>query len=240
MKSRFVDTAASLQQALKADKPFAFFDTNSSLEHLNVNAGATYNLFGTPETLAADLKEFIKALGNDGPASAAAAEKIDTLVKDILKGFDAEAGWITLRATMPTDEFNIPRWHQDGYFYEPFTGDQRKAAVSLKGSATLLNDLPLSRMEAFNAASRGNPNDDTEKRLAVAAVLDDAQTVQPRKGQGVVFIAGSTRGAVHSEPAMNEPRLFLSVLPGTKEQIEELRQRWNKPVTSAAAAKLKM
>ena len=234
MQSRFTDPAASLQQAIVADKPFAFFDTNASLDHLTVSTGGTYNLFGTAETLAADLKTFLGSIGNEDKTSAAAAEKIDTMVKDILKGFGAEAGWITLRATLPTDEFDIPRWHQDGYFYAPFEGDQRKAAVVLKGAPTLLNDLPQSRLAAFNEASRKNPNDDAEKRLSVAAVLDETQTVTTPKGKGVVFIAGSPRGAVHSEPAMHEARLFLSVLPGTKEQIEELRQRWKKPVTSAA------
>ena len=34
--------------------------------------------------------------------------------------------------------------------------------------------------------------------------------------------------AIHSEPPINEKRIFLSILPGHVSEIEELRKRWNR------------
>lgn len=44
----------------------------------------------------------------------------------------------------------------------------------------------------------------------------------------MLFIVGDPNAvAVHSEQPINHDRLFISILPGTNEQIQELFDRWH-------------
>jgi hypothetical protein len=141
---------------------------------------------------------------------------------------------VAIRATLPGQEFDIPRWHHDGAFFKTPDGEQRKVAVVLKGPATLFNDLQEEFRAAFREASRAKKRDTARERLKIVELIDPARTQTGAVGQGAVFVAGEERGAVHSEPPLDSIRLFVSVLPGTKEQIEDLRQRWERPKTSYA------
>jgi hypothetical protein len=42
---------------------------------------------------------------------------------------------------------------------------------------------------------------------------------------GVVYFVGNKDAVVHSEPDITEPRIFIVVLPGSNEQIEEWKGR---------------
>jgi hypothetical protein len=45
----------------------------------------------------------------------------------------------------------------------------------------------------------------------------------------LIFIVGNTEKAlIHSEPPMTEERIFISILPGTEKQIENLKKRWKR------------
>jgi hypothetical protein len=48
---------------------------------------------------------------------------------------------------------------------------------------------------------------------------------QPKKSQALVFYTKST---LHSEPKIDVPRLFISIMPGTKANVEGLANVWNK------------
>jgi hypothetical protein len=54
--------------------------------------------------------------------------------------------------------------------------------------------------------------------------------IQVKNNQGVIFYAesGGIGGALHSEPKFDENRIFISILPGTKDNIEGLKKRWNR------------
>lgn len=41
--------------------------------------------------------------------------------------------WITIRATLPNNEFDIPRWHKDGKYFRGTTEETPKFATVLKG-----------------------------------------------------------------------------------------------------------
>ena len=49
--------------------------------------------------------------------------------------------------------------------------------------------------------------------------LKDYPTITCSEGQAVVFISNL---AIHSEPPMHEERIFMSILPGEKDEIKEL------------------
>ena len=43
-----------------------------------------------------------------------------------------------------------------------------------------------------------------------------------------MFIMGDkTIGAIHSEPKIDESRIFISIVPGSHDQIQELYNRWH-------------
>lgn len=61
------------------------------------------------------------------------------------------------------------------------------------------------------------------KELIVPSKVHQAQI-----GDGVVFIVGDEDfSAVHSESPIYSDRLFISIVPGTKKQIQELYDKWN-------------
>lgn len=45
-----------------------------------------------------------------------------------------------------------------------------------------------------------------------------------------MFLAGSPMDstALHSEPNMDQYRMFISIVPDSKKNIEELKKRWTK------------
>ena len=65
-------------------------------------------------------------------------------------------------------------------------------------------------------------------RLATAALFEDESIEQLKDGQAGIFIVGDQlQAAIHSEPAIYENRLFISVVPATQEQINQLNKRWH-------------
>lgn len=60
--------------------------------------------------------------------------------------------------------------------------------------------------------------------------LADEKIVQVKNNQGLVFFTGvqMEKGALHSEPPMDDPRMFISILPSTEVNIMGLKERWSK------------
>jgi len=66
-------------------------------------------------------------------------------------------------------------------------------------------------------------------RPIYADKLKNEKIIQVKNNQGLIFYAnsGGIDGAIHSEPKIDDNRMFISILPGTKENIEGLKKRWN-------------
>jgi len=228
----------SLQHALSSGRPFSHFDlglspeTLNDLESLAVNEAGEYDNFGNLSSLETDITRFLENLGNVPELAASASSHINGLVLESLEAFEAEAAWVTLRASLPTDEFNVPRWHVDGYYYGSDEGDQHKVVFTLKGASTPIADLPENIRTDFNALSKVCRDDTPEQRRILAALVEDHFVTSAARGQGSVFVVGPDHAAIHSEPPIHTARLFFSVMPGTSAQIEELRRDWEAPITT--------
>lgn len=240
--NRLSETYDTLASAAAADKSFATFDLNlpptvmKDVQTLKVAQHSSYDNFGDIQNLRDETARFLEEIGNAPALSQRVADAIDRLVKDSLSTVKAETAWFTLRAFTGTHEFDKPRWHIDGYFYTPTETAQRKIATTLKGPGTLLNDLPDNLRSTFNKLLRTSGNT-MAGRQALAQLVDPTQTQSIVPGQGVIFTVGSEeRAAVHSEPPIPGERLFMSLLPGTREQIAELRKNWNAPQTTYTSA----
>lgn len=194
------------------------------LAKMRVNDTNIYDNYGEIDTVERDIVGFFEGLGNHHEAAKEQASIVAGLIHQTIAGFKSETAWITIRASEPTDFFNIPRWHIDGRFYESDGEEQMKAVIALKGDGTLLNRLPVEKRADFMEALSADV-DEAECRQRCMQIVEPAHTETTPPGCGTVFIVGSERAAVHSEPPIAEERIFLSIVPGNKEQITALRER---------------
>ena len=66
-------------------------------------------------------------------------------------------------------------------------------------------------------------------RKKILKLFKNQKIIQLKNNECVVILTRNDRDetfcAFHSEPKMNEPRLFLSILPGTFDEITNLKKR---------------
>lgn len=208
--------------------PFVHFNLNLSekdqviLQNLDVQQRGAYENFGKLNSLEQGIHNFLKTVGkNDEQVAAKAAGIITNLVHIVLDGSQKESAWVALRVFVATDEYEQPRWHRDGYYFSPFSGKAYKFVVTLKGAHTLFYHLPEKMQEHFSEL------EENQERAKLAEMLDLSQVSTAEPGQGTAFIVGAESSAVHSEPQIVGQRLFLSIVPGSQVQIDELDKRWH-------------
>ncbi len=60
----------------------------------------------------------------------------------------------------------------------------------------------------------------------------EGERIQLKKNQGAIFMARTVEDqltcGIHSEPPLHEPRLFLSILPGSKNEIIDTMEYYKK------------
>ncbi len=180
-----------------------------------------YNRFGDLHLLKEELPTFLRNIGNDDEEVIQAITRVvDRTTQQVTKAVNKNSAWVAVRAFTPTHEYDSPRWHIDGQFYGlnssyPYQGNVFKFATVLKGRPTLLYNLPYDMREIFCS----HQND----RTFLSKLLDLNKAESPKKGEGVFFLVGNGDiGAVHSEPKMDESRLFFSILIGDEAEINEL------------------
>ena len=237
---------------LSPQEPFALFDLCLSQDEIDIlqsisadesinNETTVLNVFGTLNQFEYKVIEFLKSLGNSDEDSQISAKIIDKIVKNCLNTLGFESAWITIRFFKKNSSYDIPRWHIDSEsLYKPKKGYLCKIACALKGPSTIFSYVPdavrkalfnvQSNMRSKAYASKVGTREQRER--AIRSDLDDAlqsyEMLSAQPGQGAVFIMGNENtGAVHSEPAMPEDRIFMSIVPGSHEQIQELYKNWH-------------
>lgn len=221
---------------LSADTPFIIFDLMLSedevdcFKKLKIGSSICYNNYGDLVNLECGTKSFLQSLDNENEISELAARVITKMVIQSLIGCGQESAWVTLRASTNTDahvdadKFDIPRWHRDGIFYSS-SNLKYKIVTALKGAQTLLypqdsfNNLSSTMQERFRLLSEGEETKDS--REARAKMLDMSKVISAKPHCATIFVVGADNAALHSEPPIREDRLFLSILPGSNEQILE-------------------
>ncbi len=222
-------------KSLETGASFSFYDLHLSdqelkdLQSLQIKTADQYDNFGKIDAFPQELRAFLKKVGpNEEGAIEKASKIIERMVSQLVVASGQEAAHICMRATVPSPAFDTLRWHVDGYYYEPRT-HQYKFVVSLKGPPTLFYKPSLSTREKFLTLLNEDISYqmDAKKRQILADLLNDpSQRFQAESTQGSAFVVGDEAvAAVHSEPPMPVERLFISVIPGTKEQIAEWQRR---------------
>lgn len=161
-----------------------------------------------------------------------------------------------MRATTPTKEYDVRRWHVDEEFFAPdFTyssfsrhgrlnhnrNDWKLCATLLGPSTVFLRD----NTSALRVLRKANEEERTDNqhlctetrclgcstyadavRAKLGTLLSSHEEVVPPPHAVAVFKTGHKHGAVHSEPRCNVDRVFVNVVPGTEEELKTLMGRW--------------
>lgn len=222
-------TSTPFQQALakiKSGDSYAFFPVGltetemKQFDALTIGADEQYSRYGDLALLATELPKFLTGVSSsDEQTIQKASHSILQLIHKVLKASGQETAWVVVRASMPSDTFKIPRWHMDGNYYQPFGENFPKFVIALKGPSTLFyqaNSEDRKQVDAHNSF-------DDAVRAELAQLLDPKKIMSPQQGEGALFTVGTSESAVHSEPDIQESRLFLALVFGSQKQIEEMR-----------------
>ena len=231
--------------------PFAFFDLQLSQQDLDLlqslpigvsqefqkHETIALNHYGNLDGYQRKIFDYLISLGCDDEQAKKAAEIMYNIAHDVLISLDQPEAWIAIRSFKSNHSYDEARWHIDESLYTSDCGYSYKIIVALKGASTLLCDAPATvRAEFFKIKSTASydRNHSTQSvRTRLANILQNCVVLSAKKGQAAVFIMGSEKfGAIHSEPVINESRIFMSIVPGSHQQITELHNKWHSLITN--------
>ncbi len=191
--------------------------------------------------LETDLFEYFTDVGDNTALDISCISQLITrLSKDMIEGFEEESVWIMVRVFMPNNAYDIPRWHHDGNYFKT-SKKVYKFVSALRGPQTLFaekidakrfSELLRKNSDNYieNIIKNNNPEKFKTEDLKIRREL--IETVKEinicKEGQVVIYLVGDEKAAIHSEPKMNTPRIFISILPGSKTQIDEWKNRKSK------------
>jgi hypothetical protein len=205
-----------------------------ALERLRIGRAERYDNYGNIRALESEVGTLITSLGTDGVAARHIGQLVGRLAGEVVSVFNAETAWVALRMSLPNNLFDIPRWHIDGYFFRPFSGDQQKVVVALKGPGTLFAHLTRKWREVFLECAQRHQRTALalEGREELRQIVEAGGAVKATRAmEGTIFTVGCHESAtIHSEPKISSERMFLSLVPGSMEQINALRERWKAPL----------
>lgn len=206
------------------------------LNNLSVNRDKAWHHFGDHENMLQSLVEFFITIGNQVDDAYKAAGIVQKMSEKTLRDINAPAGWILLKSLLKRERQDVLSWHIDSYYNT--SGWDIKIVCTLKGPGTLFavvdNDMRAKFLKTRCNTTYYDKNiQDRHKHMIeeyqakVMELFQDCQIEQVGLGQGVLFIVGDPiKGVIHSEPFITEDRLFFSIIPGTKEQIKRLHDKW--------------
>jgi hypothetical protein len=158
---------------------------------------------------------------------------------------------MTIRVSLPDHKYDIPRWHKDGRFFKS-DGVQSKFVTVLKGPGTLfikeskkVNDIYDNYMKEkeksylkHKVTTSLDSKIETEYRKILANKLKICKQYQLGPNQGLILVNGYGNnnfgfdynnnkliGLMHAEPKNDTPRIFISILPGSENEIISLQKK---------------
>jgi len=152
------------------------------------------------------------------------------------RDFNAEACWVNLRASLPNNEFDLVRWHKDqGYFEDnekayklvfPIMGLPTRFAEAIDAERydQLDKECGMNNTTNYNINPEEFKKEDIRIRTELMATVQEMQP--PGSDQAVIYCVNNDKDSkIHSEPKIDNPRIFMQVLPGSEKQIGEWKKR---------------
>jgi len=222
------------------------------IENLNIDKNTAFEYYGNKSNINNKiLNKFLNNLGSNKDIDINILYNlIYKLINKICKASNFDFVWIRIKSTLPNNSFDLKRWHKDGSFFmnPPQRINQFKFVTILKGNGTLFykdskqinkiyNDN-ISKRNAEYASSTIKQTFDDEitmkYRKKLANSLKKIKYKQLNNVVGLIFRTGNYNnrnnlndGLLHSEPRMDKSRFFISILPCSELEINELMERWN-------------
>jgi hypothetical protein len=228
-------------------------ESKDCIDNFNITEFLSYDNYG--DNNLDDLKDFLLKLGSNKDKQVCIMEKIiKDITKIVMSGYNKiyTNYWLTIRATLPDPYFDIPRWHCDGnYFYKEISSYEKptfnrpnlsKFVTVLQGPGTLFlktttqkeRDLFITTIaEESQKSYKRDKKTHYEDIIEVRKIIDTkikGERIQSDKYQAAIFISKIEENdkaicGIHSEPPINVPRLFLSIVPATKDEVEIHKKR---------------
>ena len=178
------------------------------------------------EALPINLKSYVNTTGeNNDLAADTVSGIIVRIAKHVTKYFDTKFAWIETKTFLANDIFVIPRWHIDDKFFKPHT--THKLVWSIKGSQTRFgvteDPTEFSKLTALEIQVGHGTDENIRVRKELDQIVNEVKT--RGNESAVLYRSAGENPVVHSEPHMDENRLFLGIVPGTRTEINEWYKR---------------
>lgn len=172
--------------------------------------------------------------GNSEETIQSLTQLITRVAQEAQTILEREAAWVTVRVTKPNHKFDTPRWHQDGGY---FASEEKtyKLVFTVKGAPTRFAEITeptrfheLQRESSDNFIRNQASREEYEAHDQAIRhqMTETVKEIQPHDpNQAAIYLVGDEQAKVHSEPPLEEPRIFMSVVPGSVEEINALRER---------------
>jgi len=221
-----------------------------AMKLLSIEKDKVYDVYGTMEDIDMNkLNTFLNSIGtNDMKIITQIKRIILRITRTVAQGYKTDNFWLTIRVTTPNNGFDIPRWHKDGTHLPNIMDPQPKFATVLKGPGTMLvkgteennaiyqkivtkmskEDYPKKQIKEYTKEDFEKYDNIENKYRKVFNKAFKDRSIQVKKYHSVIFFGGNDREkcAIHSEPVMNQPRLFLSIVPYSKQNIELMKEKY--------------
>lgn len=244
----------NIKNILKKPELLTIFDINytdeeiNTMQNFNITNFDNFFYFGSLGTKFKEkssmysinkIHTFIKNIGNNKPSDILILKNIiNKLINTLLLAYQKKYFWIDIRV----QDSNHIRWHTDGKFFN--RDNETKFVTTLHGKSTLIvdpNDKILikykTKEEKEYKLLTKDINNLSDNEFEELKEKDNELTkkyeliykeklkniIQPTNTQGVIFKPDAVH---HSEPCTNEPRIFISILVGDKNEIYDLKKRY--------------
>lgn len=144
----------------------------------------------------------------------------------LTKATDAQAVWYEVRSIIPNDYFVTPRWHTDAKFFNPLNA--HKLVYAVKGKQTRFGVTTDQEKFVQLSIAENNEKHGSAEDMRIREDLDRIVTeFHPGAewGDAALYLVTGDEAVIHSEPLIDENRLFMSIIPGTEEEIAEMKRR---------------
>jgi hypothetical protein len=215
------------------------------LDNFNIKNSSTFDHYGNIDQLDdKKLNDFLNKIGDNENINIL-NNIIHKLTDKVTSSYNTKYCWMTIRVSLPHHDYDIPRWHKDGRFFKS-DDVQSKFVTVLKGPGTLfikeskkVNEIYNKNNEEIRECYKKNKvtkmfdNEIENKyRKILAKKLKNVKQNQLAPKQGLIFLVGTDEdynliGLMHSEPKNDTPRIFISILPGSENEIMDLQKRWS-------------
>jgi hypothetical protein len=225
---------------------FVYFDVNLTPEEKLSIDGVDikkplppFDSYGpVSDELIKNLTNYFNELGqNSQETTKTISELVGRVSKIALKDFGKESAWVAIRVLLPTHEFDIPRWHIDARNLQSLKSETKvyKLILTIKGSPTIFGET--SNPGKFKQLTEENlknyelnhdsdfelfKKEDIRIRMELDSLVKKIDKYEMK--EAMYYLVANEDATIHSEPKIDEPRIVMSVVPGSNEQMTGLKE----------------